>query len=141
MENKTYIKLDNEHSYIPTQAYEGDAGYDIYINDSVILAPGETRDIPTGVRVKLPAGYWGFLTGRSSSIRKGLDVVNGIIDNGYTGELFVAVRNLSHQSVRLSSGTRLAQFILMPIVKTEFEQVEVLPSTEREEKGFGSSGE
>lgn len=125
----------------PFRAHEGDAGYDLFTVKDVLLEPGVPQDVPTGIRMELPVGFWARITGRSSTIRKHKILVNeGIIDQGYTGELFVLCINLG-EPIRIPAGTRLAQLIPHPLVNTDWQEVTSLNETSRGQKGFGSSGE
>jgi dUTP pyrophosphatase len=125
----------------PTRAYRGDAGSDLYTMGEWIALPNTLTNISTGVRVRLPEGFYARIVARSGTLRKyGILVNEGIIDNGYTGELFVCVFNPNDHEVIIPDGDRLAQLILCPIVDAQFERVEILPTTERGERGFGSSG-
>lgn len=128
---------------MPTRAHANDAGFDMYVSKRVTVDPGAFADIPSGVHVQLPEGTWGLLTGRSSTIRnRGLLVVQGVIDEGYRGELFSAVWNLTDHPVTVEAGERIAQLIVMPNVTAEcvLVQVEELGYSERGASGFGSSG-
>jgi dUTP pyrophosphatase len=126
----------------PTRAHPDDAGFDLYVAQNVYVQPGEFVDVRSGVAVQLPPGYWGMLTGRSSTLRKrGLLVNPGIIDNGYRGELFAGVWNLGQTTVRVHEGERLAQ--LIPIMGTDewaMQRVDQLDQAERGTQGFGSTG-
>lgn len=126
---------------VPTRAYEGDAADDLYVSRDVIIAPGETKDVHTDICVQLPSNYYGRITGRSSTMRKHqLLVIEGIIDSGYTGELFICVHNVGEMFFNVTKGMRLAQFIVHEIVNTNYEPVPTLAKTERGSRGFGSSG-
>lgn len=105
------------------------------------LRPGESKDLPTGLRVELPEGVWGRITGRSSTLRKrGLFVNEGVIDQGYRGELFVYVTNRNDYDTVIEHGTRLAQLILAPVLRAAVVEVERVSDSIRGSKGFGSTG-
>lgn len=144
-EPKVRVVLENEHSILPTRAYPGDAGYDLYCSmpGGVPIPPHGFADVPTGVRVELPDRHWALLTGRSGAIRnRGILVVNGIIDNGYRGPLYAACQNMTDESVCVRLGERIAQLIPMVLPHDEWvvEQVDELSPTQRGSNGFGSSG-
>lgn len=125
----------------PSFAYEGDAGMDLAVLGVHSLQPGERRDLPTGVAIQLPVGFYARLVGRSSTLRKrGLFVFEGIIDQGYRGPLFVFVENKTDAVVEVADGSRIAQIIVQPIFQPRLEQVQQLDDSERGSKGFGSSG-
>jgi dUTP pyrophosphatase len=127
----------------PTKAYADDAGFDLYCDEGLVIAPHSFVDVPLGVAIKVPEGTWGLLTSRSSTLRKhGLMVAQGIIDCGYTGPLFAGVWNMTDKPVHIKHGMRLVQYILMTNASlgVEAQQVDELPKTDRGASGFGSSG-
>lgn len=135
------VKRSSPRAVLPSFAYPGDAGMDLVTVKTEELAPGEARDLSTGLHVELPIGFWARITGRSSTMRKrGLLVNEGIIDNGYRGELFVYVKNLTADPVVVEAGARLAQLILQPIIRPEILECEELAESVRGSAGFGSSG-
>lgn len=140
------LNLGDEYmgkAQMPIRAHADDAGWDLFVSQTVEVPPHKFMDVPSGVHIRLPDGYWGMLTGRSSTIRKrGLLVVQGIIDTGYTGELFSAVWNLTDQPVTLKRGERVAQLIILPnsTAQTVMVQARALGVTSRGWAGFGSSG-
>lgn len=125
-----------------TKAHPGDAGFDVATLEDVTLHYGERTLLRTGVRAVVPEGWYGRLTGRSSAAtRWQVDVHEGVIDAGYTGELKIAVTYKGGGgSVVVPAGTRLGQYILGPVWDGELVMVKELPATLRGEKGFGSSG-
>ena len=128
---------------MPRKSYETDAGWDLFVSKGVIIPSGKIVDVHTGVHMNLPRGMYGRITGRSSTLRKHNLLVNeGIIDSGFTGELFICVKNLGNYDFRVSKGSRLAQIILgeVPDVTLSLcEKKEVLPGA-RGDNGFGSTG-
>jgi dUTP pyrophosphatase len=125
----------------PSFAYEGDAGMDLAVQGEHRIMPDERLDLPTGVAIQLPEGYYARLVGRSSTLRKrGLFVFEGIIDQGYRGPLFVYVENKTRAPIVVADGSRIAQIIVQPIVQPVLTKVDQLDDSERGAKGFGSSG-
>lgn len=96
--------------------------------------------IRTGVHVEMPAGYWGAILPRSSSNKSGMLVPFSVIDNGYRGELFPMVHNLSNRTLIIEHGQRVAQFVMFPMVVLPLLQVEELSPSTRGINGFGSTG-
>lgn len=138
----TYLEGMGE-ARMPIRAHADDAGWDLFVSVDTEIPPHGFKDVASGVRMELPNGYWGMLTGRSSTIRKrGLLVVQGIIDTGYRGELFSAVWNLTSQPVKLEQGERIAQLILLPnsTAQSVLFQTDALGQSVRGDNGFGSSG-
>lgn len=127
---------------LPTRAYPGDAGLDLYsrLSVPVTIQPGDFQEIPTGLDVQPPAGYWLMVVGRSSAIRRGLLVNLVVVDSGYRGRLVVGVTNVSRKAVRVEPGERLAQVVPMQNLHVGVERVESLDPSERGSNGFGSSG-
>ena len=128
----------------PTRAHVDDAGLDIYVSEDVVIQHHEFVDVPSNMAVTLPPGTWGMLTGRSSTLRKkGLLVNQGIIDTGYTGELFSGVWNLSDHPVTVKAGERIAQLVILPNLTQNIQPVRVESfesGGSRGGRGFGSSG-
>jgi dUTP pyrophosphatase len=129
---------------IPEYAHPGDAGADLHAAEAVVLEPGERATIGTGVSIALPDGYVGFVTPRSGLASKhGITIVNspGTVDAGYRGEIRVTVLNTDRSvPYSVAVGDRIAQLVIMPVVRARFVEVEVLPGSQRGVLGFGSSG-
>lgn len=135
------MKVSGEHHNLRSPARAGDVGYDICIAESRRLVPNELVYLRTGVRVAIPEGLWGRISGRSSTMRnKQILVVEGIIDTGYRGELIVGCINMGVLVSLVFRGDRLAQLVLYPVVTPELEYVDQLEETERGQAGFGSTG-
>ncbi len=100
--------------------------------------------VGTGVSIALPDGYAAFVVPRSGLAAKhGITIVNspGTVDAGYRGEIKVTVLNTDlHQPFEIAVGDRIAQLIIMPVVRATFVQVDRLPGSQRGEGGFGSTG-
>lgn len=138
---ETKVKLLHNEALLPQYGYPGDAGMDLSVVGDHLLSPGESRDLPTGVAVELPTGHWARITGRSSTLRKhGLFINEGVIDEGYRGELLVYVTNRQSTPVTVHTGDRLAQLILHPVVHAPSEWADELSPSDRGANGFGSTG-
>lgn len=128
----------------PTYAHPGDAGADLVAAEAVRLEPGQRALVSTGVRIALPDGFAAFVVPRSGLATKhGISIVNapGTVDAGYRGEIKVTLINTdSSTAYDVAVGDRIAQLIIMPVVRAEFEPVDELPESVRGEGGFGSSG-
>lgn len=128
---------------LPGPKKEGDVGFDLYVTKQMTIHAHNPMpiDVPSGMRIKLPEGTWGLVINRSSTPRKmGIEIVPGLIDNGYTGELFACCFNRTDEDIRIPVGARLAQFVVLPALVPEVKEVEDLPETLRGETGFGSTG-
>lgn len=128
---------------IPTRAYPGDAGLDLYSTEELDLYPGERALVGTGIAVHIPHGYVGLIHPRSGLAGKhGITVLNtpGTIDAGYHGEIKVILYNSSDRPYDVNIGDRIAQLVVQEVVLADFEEVDGLDETDRGENGFGSSG-
>jgi dUTP pyrophosphatase len=137
------MKRLHDGATVPTRAYEGDAGLDLAAGERVELGPGERAAIGTGLVVAIPDGHAGFVQPRSGlAARHGLTVLNspGLVDAGYRGELKVVLLNTDREeSFVVEPGMRIAQLVVLPVAMPEPREVAELPSTERGERGLGSS--
>ena len=131
---------------IPTRAYQGDLGFDLYaLEDTEIPAVSEDGGLPvvlirTGIAVEFPPGWGGFIKDRSSvAVKKKLHVIAGVIDNGYRGEIKIAVVNLSGKVQKVEAGERIAQLVPVVLYPYDVQETDSLSNTERGDGGFGSS--
>ncbi|HET6864271.1 MAG TPA: dUTP diphosphatase [Solirubrobacteraceae bacterium] len=129
---------------LPTRAYPGDAGLDLYALEDAALDPGERASVRTGIAVEIPEGEAGLVLPRSGlAARHGIALVNapGLIDSGYRGEVRVLLLNTDHDSTfTVTAGDRIAQLVLVKVQTPEVVEVEDLAVSERGGGGFGSSG-
>lgn len=133
---------------MPCRGHSNDAGIDFFVpNDfeTVMLAPQQSINIPSGIKVNIPAGYALIAFNKSGvALKKGLDIGASVIDESYQGELHLHMVNVSNQAVVINPGEKIVQFILipvnyaMPIEVTDGELFE--EESERGEGGFGSTG-
>ena len=136
------VKKLSDRAQLPTKAHLGDLGYDLYANESAAIFPSETKVVKTGIAIQFPEGYGGFIKDRSSvATKKGLFTVAGVIDNGYTGEICIALHNGTDSLIHVAPGEKIAQLVLIPTVDFKVEEVdEVISADQRGEGGFGSTG-
>ena len=141
-----FVKV-REGAKVPECGSKFSAGRDIAACipdlERVIIHPGETVKIPSGLAVKIPDGYFGGIYARSGlSTKQGLRPANctGIIDSDYRGEIIVALHNDSNEIRVVEHGQRIAQLVIQSHLNVEFEEVDKLEETERGDGGFGSSG-
>ena len=142
---KVLIKKLKENAVIPTRGSSSAAGYDLYacLDEPVVIRPGETTKIGTGITAALPEGYFAACFARSGlAFKEGLRPANcvGVVDSDYRGEYIVALHNDSNEERTVTNGERIAQLVVMPYLSIEFESVNELPETERGAGGFGSTG-
>lgn len=135
------VKLLNEHAKLPVRGSAGAAGYDLASCESVVVPAGERRIIKTGVSVAVPPGTYGRVAPRSGlAVRQGIDVLAGVIDEDYRGELAVILLNTGDAPFEVSPGDRVAQLVLERIVTPDTVVVDDLDETARGAAGFGSTG-
>lgn len=142
---KINVKKLDGRAILPTYGSDFSAGADLYaLTDADIkIAPRETVLIHTGISIEIPVGYGGFIYARSGlSTRCGLAPANkvGVIDADYRGEIMVPLYNQSSEAQTVSCGDRIAQLVIAPFLKAEFELCEELDATDRGASGFGSTG-
>lgn len=139
------IKKLHAQAVIPTYGSEYSAGADLYacIDEDMIIQPGETRLVPTGLAMEIPVGFAGLIYARSGlATKRGLAPANkvGVIDSDYRGEILVSLYNHSPEAQMVTSGERIAQLVLTPVLAVRFCEVDELCATQRGDGGFGSTG-
>lgn len=132
---------------LPSPASPGSAGLDLRAavpaGGELLLQPGERALVPTGLVLEIPSGWEGQVRPRSGlALRHGIGVLNapGTIDSDYRGEVGVILVNLGAEPFRIERGDRIAQLVIAPVQKVEWEEVEALGESERGAGGFGSTG-
>ena len=113
------------------------------IESPLTLEPGERALIPTGIRLAIPPGYEAQVRPRSGlALKHGVTVLNspGTIDSDYRGEVRIILINLGSEPYTVTQGSRIAQLVFAQVINAEFLEQETLPSSERNEGGFGSTG-
>lgn len=127
---------------LPTRAYPNDAGADLRASNHYKIRPHTAALVLTGVKVKIPEGYFGMLVSRSGHSKQRISLANrvGIIDSSYVGEIMVRLENLGEDTFEIRYGDRIAQLIIIPCITPEFTIVDKLEETDRGSGGFGSTG-
>ena len=136
------VKKLRTNAKLPQKAHAGDLGYDLFSVEGPAVYPEQTVVVKTGIAIQFPEGYGGFIKDRSSvATKKGLFTVAGVIDNGYTGEICIALYNGTPDLVHITPGEKIAQLVLIPTVNFSVEEVdELIQQDERGTGGFGSTG-
>ena len=135
------IKKLHKDATIPNYANEGDAGFDLFALQDIILKKGERFGVPTGIAMEIPEGYVGLIWDKSGlAIKNGMKTLGGVIDSTYRGEVLVGMINLSNVDYTFLKGHKVAQMIIQKKEFVDFEEVEELSDTARGEGGFGSTG-
>lgn len=161
------IKRLSPNATLPTRAHFNDSGLDIYAAEDIIVEPGETVVVKTGLSIKLPPGHDAYIKPRSGvSTKTKLRVVSPPIDVGYRGEIGVIVDNIAQDVLEIGSrylytidgseirqdetvadgtyiirkGDRIAQLVVTPVALPQVIEVDELDETERGDSGYGTSG-
>lgn len=136
------VKKLVSNAKLPQKAHAGDLGYDLFSVEGPAIYPNQTVIIKTGIAIQFPEGYGGFIKDRSSiATKRGLHTVAGVIDNGYVGEICVAVHNGTDILAHVMPGEKIAQLVLIPTVNFSVEEVDELVQQDRRGTGgFGSTG-
>lgn len=142
---KIAVKKLNERAVLPTYGSVFSAGADLYATEEtpVTFLPHETKLIHTGLAMEIPEGYAGLIYARSGlATKRSLAPANkvGVVDSDYRGEIMVALHNHSETPQTIEAGERIAQLVIAPFLKAEFEETDELSETVRGEGGFGSTG-
>lgn len=142
-ENDLLVSMVAPSGKLPTRANPDDAGFDLYAPYDEVIKPHAMATINTHIRVAIPKGYCGLICSRSGlAVKSGIvsHIGPGVIDSGYRGDLIVALRNESDKSFTIKANDRIAQMVLVPVFPGEACIVSKLPSSQRGDGGFGSSG-
>ena len=142
---KILIKKTNKEVTTPKYKTDGSSGVDLsaFLDKEVVIKPNSSELIPTGLQVAIPEEFEIQIRPRSGlAAKESIGVLNspGTIDSDYRGELKIILFNHSNKDFIINNGDRIAQMVLVPILKMEFEEVDSLPNTVRGQGGFGSTG-
>jgi len=150
-----FVKL-NSLAIAPSRQKTGDAGYDLYATESVRIKPMSRALVSTGLSIEVPQGYYARIAPRSGlAVKNGIDVLAGVVDSSYRGEVKVVLMNLSidlasmmgltpniagsNFDFNIKAGDRIAQLIIEKYHAVDWQEVTELSSSERT-GGFGSTG-
>lgn len=146
------IKKLHPEATIPAYAKPGDSGFDLVALEDVIIFPGQTMKVPTGLAFEIPEGYEMQIRPRSGlTFNTKLRVQLGTIDAGYRGEVGVIVDHLfdggsletlfgKPDEILIHKGMKIAQGVIAPVVRVNFEEANELSDSERGDGGFGHTG-
>lgn len=140
MTTPTIQCLAEDKGFLPRRANPTDAGADLMSTQELEIYPGEQKLVDTGVAVKIPQGYAGFVFNRSSQGKKGITIPHsvGVIDADYRGNIKVILKNLGEDPYKIERGDRIAQLVIVPVVLCDF--TDIWNDTARGTGGFGSTG-
>ena len=137
------IKKLDSRAIIPEYATIGSAGFDFHCIMNTEVPADTWRMVMPGFSIEIPEGYELQIRSRSgAAIDHGLIVLNqpGTVDSDFRGPIGIVIWNITNIPVTIEAGTRIAQGVLSPVVRGEFEEVEELSRTARDQGGFGSTG-
>lgn len=139
------VKKVREGAILPTYGSVEAAGADLYacLDADLVIEPGQSCFVPTGLSMELPKGCAGLIYARSGlACKRGLAPANkvGVVDSDYRGEFMVVLHNHSNQAQTISHGERIAQLVITPILTPSYCEVDALDETQRASGGFGSTG-
>ena len=139
------VKKLKPNAILPTYGSAEAAGADLYacLDNPIVIQPGETVFVPTGLAMEIPKGYAGLIYARSGlACKRGLAPANkvGVIDSDYRGEFIVVLHNHGLAAQEIAHGERIAQLVITPVLAPAFTEVEELSDTTRATGGFGSTG-
>ena len=135
------IKRIDKSLELPEYINETDVGFDLRAAENKKIYPGAQETIKTGVIVEIPKNCVGLIRDRAGIVTKlNVHTAAGTFDSAYRGEVSVVLINMGEEEVLIERGMRIAQIIILPIIKPKIKEVSELGETERGTKGFGSSG-
>lgn len=135
-----FLKL-HPAARLPTRGSRHAAGLDLYSIEDISIPPGQRASLRTGVAVAIPIGFYGRVAPRSGlAAAYGIDVMAGVIDSDYRGEIVCILINHGEAPAHIEAGRRIAQLLIESIITPQPEWADQLDETERGSGGFGSSG-
>lgn len=139
------VKKLKENAILPVYGSAEAAGADLHacLDQDVVIEPGKTAFITTGLSMEIPKGCAGLIYARSGlACKRGLAPANkvGVIDSDYRGEFIVALHNHGDEAQTVAHGERIAQLIITPVLTPMYKEADTLSDTQRAAGGFGSTG-
>lgn len=136
------LKIDKS-ALLPEYAHPGDSGMDLYSVEEKVLEPGQSALVKTGIKIELPQGTEAQIRPRSGlALKNSVTVLNspGTIDQGYTGEICIILINHGRTAFKIEKFMKIAQMVIMPVIRVKILEVNKLSESSRGEGGFGSTG-
>ena len=139
------VKKLRANAILPTYGSQEAAGADLYacLDEDLVIEPGKSAFVPTGLAMEIPKGCAGLIYARSGlACKRDLAPANkvGVVDSDYRGEFMVVLHNHGQQTQIVCHGERIAQLVITPILTPAYEETEELSDTQRAAGGFGSTG-
>lgn len=140
MKTLRFQKLHSD-AVLPSRGSKEACGLDIYSVEELTIKSGQRKGVRTGIAVAIPQGFYGRVAPRSGlALKMGIDVLAGVIDADYRGEIICLIINLGEQDFRVNVGDRIAQLLIEKVAILTPEWDEQLSITQRDSGGFGSTG-
>ena len=141
MLERLHFKRLHPEARLPSRGSARAAGLDLYAVECLTIEPGGRAAVRTGLAVAVPRGFYGRVAPRSGlAVRHGIDVLAGVIDSDYRGEILCALVNHGREPFEIEPGARIAQLVVEAIATPEPAWAEDLEETDRGAGGFGSTG-
>jgi dUTP pyrophosphatase len=135
------VKKLTPDAILPSYSHPGDAGINMFANETVTIEPGQAVKIKSGIAMEIPEGYVGLMWDRSGlSTNHRLKSLGGVIDSSYRGESLYGLINLGTEPYTVEKGHKVVQMLIQKVESVEIVEVDTLPDTSRGEGGFGSTG-
>ena len=125
---------------LPERAHHSDAGADLFACEDLEIYPNEQKLVDTGIAIKIPQGFAGFVYNRSSQGKKGITIPHsvGVIDSGYRDTIKVLLKNIGDDPYKIATGDRIAQLVIQKVELVGFK--DIWNDSTRGTGGFGSTG-
>lgn len=136
------FKKITDSAHAPTKAHTFDAGWDLYSDEHIAIMPGTRQAVKTGIAIDIPQGFVGLIWPRSGlAANWSLQVMGGVVDSGYHGEIIVLLYNAGLYTYTAAPGERIAQLLVQPVQMLQMHEVEDFGyESVRGQQGFGSTG-
>ena len=137
---KLIVEKISSSAKLPKKALTSDAGYDLFANDYYSIPAYGQALVATGIKMRIPENCAGLIWDKSGLANSGITTMGGVIDSNYRGEIKVVVKNLSEDIFNIIPGQKIAQIIIQKIENLELKEETISDVTERQNNGFGSTG-
>ncbi len=135
------VKKFFKDSFLPEYMMPSDVGLDLRASENVTLRPMEQKKVSAGIAIRIPDNCVGLIRDRAGIVSKmNVHTAAGTFDPAYRGEVSVVLINFGDETVEIEKSMRMAQLVIIPVVKVDIQEVEKLDITDRYDKGFGSTG-
>lgn len=136
-----YFRKLTENAYTPVKATSQSAGYDLFSAYDYSVSPQDKQLVKTDLAIKIPDGCYGRIAPRSGlALNYHIDIGAGVIDRDYRGNVGIVIFNHSKKYFKINKGDRIAQLVCEKIIEPQLIEVDVLDPTDRNDRGFGSTG-